>query len=420
MRVLVLGAGIIGVASAYYLAKAGYEVTVLEANEGPARECSFANGGQLSFSHIENWSSSLSFFSLIRTLTSTQPHIALHNFGDKKLMFWLASLLSNSFGINAHKNSRNLYRISALSRELFRSIIDEEKIDFDFNDSGILHFYRTKKELNKAINNAKNLDLLEKEAVILDADQCIEKEPSLVKLYQENKLAGGLFYKNDACGNCAKFVQNLAKICQEKYKVKFDYNVKVKNILTNYKKITGVNTTSGVYDADNYVYALGFGGISLLSGIKIDPKIRPLQGYSISSKVLNLAEAPQIGLTDTRNKIVYSRIGNIFRVAGVIEINNSKNKISKNKIEFLQKSLNGNFSNYGDVDNDTSWSGIRPFRPNSLPLIYQVKKYGNLYLNTGHGSLGWTLSLASGQILADLIDNKLPEKFGFLRQEKVG
>jgi len=417
MKVIVLGAGVIGISSAYYLARAGYDVTVIEANSQAAQECSYANGGQLSFGHVENWSASISFFQLIRALISTQPHISIHNLKDKKFISWITSLLCNSFGIAAHKNSRNLYRISTLSRELFNKISAEESIEFDFNNSGILHFYRNKKELNRAVSHAKNLDLINNEIIILNPEQCLEKEPSLVKLYQENKLAGGLFYQNDSCGDCAKFTLNLAKICQEKYKVKFEYNTKIKNILTNRKKITGINTSKNVYKADSYIYALGFSGIDLLKGIKIDPKIHPLKGYSLSTNATQ-EDAPKIALTDASNKIVYSRIGSQFRSAGILEINNNQRNINKNKMYFLQKTMKNSFASYGQLDKDSSWSGLRPFRANSLPLICNVKKYGNLFINTGHGSLGWTLSLASGQIIADLLNDKLPEKFGFLRKEK--
>ena len=295
MKILVLGAGVIGVSSAYYLAKAGHDVTVIEENSKTAQGCSLANGGQLSFAHVENWSSSLSLMSLVKRLILKQSNISISNLKDKNFISWLLSLLSNSCGKKSYKNSRNLYRISTLSRELFGKIIAEENIEFNFNNSGILHFFRTEKELSKAINHAKNLDLLDKEVIILNPNQCLEKEPTLQKLHQDNKLAGGLFYKNDACGDCAKFVENLTKICQKKYNVKFEFNTKVKNILTNYKKITGINTSKQVFTADHYVYALGFYGMNLLKGIKIDPKIYPAKGHSVSFQQDSSHNTPQFG-----------------------------------------------------------------------------------------------------------------------------
>ena len=220
-------------------------------------------------------------------------------------------------------------------------------------------------------------------------------------------LAGGIFYPDDASGNSFKFASGLAKVCQEKYGVKFVYNCKIKNILTNFKKITGINTNLEVFSGDAYVYALGAIGDDLLKGINVKSKLYPLKGYSLSIKV-NEPEfkAPLMALTDPENRVVYSRIGNIFRAAGTVEISGLNEFMNKKNINFIRDNISSTFADAGDMREITQWFGFRPFRPSSLPMICKVKKYPNLFMNTGHGSLGWTLSAGSGKVVSELISKK--------------
>ena len=281
-----------------------------------------------------------------------------------------------------------------------------------------MHFYRKPKDFQKAIANLEEYKNLGIEFEILDAAACVKKEPTLFKLNEAKKLAGGIFYPQDESGDCALFTKALEKICREKYKVKFEYNVEVKNILTNRKKITGINTSKEVFSSDAYVYALGALGLPLLYGIKIDPKIYPIKGYSLSSDCSDEFMAPKLALTDTENKIVYSRIGDVFRAAGSAEICGLKNKENPKHISFLKNVITASFSDFGDMIRARSWLGFRPFRPNSTPLICEAKKYGNLFLNSGHGSLGWTLACGSAKILSEIISQKNNPEFSFLKKEE--
>jgi D-amino-acid dehydrogenase len=415
MKILILGAGIIGVTSAYYLAKEGHEVSVIDINNSPGQGCSYANGAQLSFCHIEPWINRASIFNIIKNIFFINGSTSIHNLTDKNFLLWLLSFIRNSTNKNAIRNSKNLYKISSYSRELFLKIINEEKIDFSFASSGILHFFRSDKELQKAIMFYKKIGI-SFEYDILDRKQTLIKEPSLSKVDSISPLAGSLFFKNDYSGNCELFTQNLAKICHDKYKVKFIFNNKIQNILTNKRKITGVNTDLGVFYADNYIYALGYRGINLLKGIDINLKIKAIKGYSISSDISNINNSPKIAICDTKNRIVYSKINNIYRMAGLAEINNYSTNINPTKISLINKIASDSFQNIGKINKDSFWCAHRPVSHNYLPIIKCENKYGNLYLNTGHGSLGWTLSLASGMILNFLIAKKLPERFAFLQK----
>jgi D-amino-acid dehydrogenase len=417
MKVIVLGAGVIGVTSAYFLARAGHQVTVLEKNLGPALGCSHANGGQLSYSHVETWAAKSSALSIFKAAFTPNSFLSVSDFLDGNFLKWIREFYQNSSLEKSQENSRKLFAISSYSKEVLEEILKEENISFDYQNNGILHFYCNKEKMDDAVKDAEFYESIGCRAQILNAEECVKKEPTLIKLFDEKKLVGGIFYEADASGDSFKFTTSLEKICQEKYGVTFEYGVDVKNIFTNHKKITGINTDKGVYVANAYVYALGAFGNKLLRGIKVNSKIYPLKGYSLSITTNEEFVAPQMAMTDPTNKIVYSRIGNVFRIAGTAEACGLKPKINKKHIAFLKKIISASFSDFGNFNQVKEWFGFRPFRPNSIPLVCEVKKYQNLFLNTGHGSLGWTLSAASGKILSNLVSNNKNPKFEFLEKE---
>ncbi len=417
MKVIVLGAGVVGVTTAYFLARCGYQVTVIDKNQGPALGCSYANGAQLSYSHVETWAAKASLLSISTAVILPNSFLSLGNIFDRRFFSWLKKFYQNSPEEIAKENSRNLFHLASFSREALAEIIKEEKIEFNYKKEGILHFFTNQTSFDKAVKETEFHTSLGCRLQILNADQCVEKEPSLIKLFNEKKLTGGIFYEDDAIGDSLMFTQNLAKICRDKYGVNFEFNTEIRNLLTNRKKITGINTDKGVFVGDKYVYSLGAEGDKLLSGIGINSNIYPLKGYSISMTVGEESVAPETGLTDIKNRAVYSRIGNVFRAAGTIEIAKLSTKKNKKNIRFLKNILIQNFSNFGDISQAQEWCGFRPFRPNSLPLVCEVKRYGNLTLNVGHGSLGWTLSSGCAKIVANLFSNNTDNKFSFLEEE---
>lgn len=419
MKVIVLGAGVIGVTSAYFLARAGHQVTVLEKNPASGMGCSYANGGQLSYSHIETWAAKTSLSSMIKAAIWPGSFLSVSDLTSKSFLKWFYEFYKNSSPQNAEENSRRLFRLTSYSKKVLSEILMEEgDLRFDYKNNGILHFYRNGKKFDEAIREAEFHDSIGCRAQILNPEECVKKEPTLVKLFDEEKLVGGIFYEIDASGNSFLFTKALERICKEKYGVVFEYDADIRNIFTNHKKITGINTSKGVFTANKYVYALGAASNKLLYGIKINPKIYPLKGYSLSISANEEFIAPNLALTDPENKIVYSRIGSIFRAAGTVEACGLKSHKNKKHIEFLKNAVKSSFSDFGNFNEVEEWFGFRPFRPNSIPLICEVKKYGNLVLNVGHGSLGWTLSAASGKILSDLVSDQPNPNFGFLEEEE--
>lgn len=418
MKIVVMGAGIIGVTTAYFLARSGFEVEVIEKNEKAGLGCSFANGSQLSFSHVEPFSSKSSFSLILKSFFKPNSFTFVESFFDKDFLRFCLNL-SKNYGDEKTKNiSRNLYNLGQESKNALEFILKSEDFDFDYSQNGILHFFRKKDVFEKAMKQADFQVDLGDDIEFLTADSCVETEPTLTKLNDEKRLIGGILHKNDASGNAMILTQKLAQICKEKYNVVFHYNTEIKNILTNFKKITGINTDKNVYVGDSYVYCLGAYGNKLLEGIEVDSKIFPVKGYSLSIPTDNEFLAPKIALTDPENKIVYSRIGNTFRAAGTIEISNCVNENQK-LINFIKNKVRNSFSDFGNLNQATTWQGIRPFRANSIPLIKQYEKYPNLFLNSGHGHLGFSMSFGSAKVLSDLILGKESKKFNFLKEQII-
>ncbi|MFT5703705.1 MAG: D-amino-acid dehydrogenase [Rickettsiales bacterium] len=417
MKVIVLGSGINGVLSAYFLARAGCEVTVLEKEAQSAAGCSGSNGGQLSFSHCEPWSSKASLMSFLKAAISPNSFLSIPELPNKEFFIWALEFFKNSRPSKSIKIAKKNLKLGNFSKQVLNEILSKEKIDFCYKNEGTLHFYRDEKIFNKAIIEAKTQKSLGSNIEILSAEECVKKEPTLTKILDEKVLRGGIFFKDDASGDCSSFIKGLESICKNKLGVKFHYNCEVKNLLTNGKKITGINTPEGVFVGNAYLDCLGAFGNSLLKGIKIDPKIYPVKGYSLSIPTDELFLAPNMALTDPANKIVYSRLGNVFRAAGTVEICNLKNEFNQKNINFLKNVVRDTYSDFGDLKNAKEWSGFRPYRPECLPLVCKSTKYGNLFLNIGHGSLGWTMSFATSRIISNIIlQQDSGEDFSFLEE----
>jgi D-amino-acid dehydrogenase len=424
MKIIILGAGINGVLSAYFLARAGCKVEVIDRAPQSASGCSGGNGGQLSFGHCQPWSARSSFFAFAksafwsafrRNSFFSAPDVKNPEFWRFAWQFW-----QNSAPQSSQNLAMQTLKLGIFSHQVLADILNEENIEFSYKKDGILHFYRDEKLFNQAIFETKKQKSWGLNLEVLNAQQCVQKEPTLVKMHDDGSLKGGVFFKDDASGNCSSFIKALEWLCKNKLGVKFHYNAEVKNLLTNHKKITGVNSSAGVFVGNAYLNCLGAFGNALLQGVGVQTKIYPLKGYSLSIPADKLFLAPQLSLTDPENKIVYSRLGSFFRAAGTVEAASLNKNLNPKNINFLKNTVKSSFSDFGDLNNAKEWLGFRPFRPNSQPLVQAVPKYGNLFLNCGHGSLGWTLSFATSRIISNIIlQQKVPADFNFLNDSQI-
>jgi D-amino-acid dehydrogenase len=398
MKIIILGAGVVGVSTAYFLSKNGFEVEVIEQNHQSAMGCSKANGCQLSYSHVDPWSSKDSIFSLLK-------FISLKDLINQDFYRFSYQFLKNSNKEKSSEIAAKINEINVLSKKsLYEIISDEHNLNFDYQNKGIIHFFRDQKSFQKNIKNSQNLAKFDIDFDILNPKQTIDKEPTLENLAAKNQLAGSIFFKNDGGGDIFKFTNQLAEICQKKYQVKFHYNCRVKNILTNYKKITAINCEDEVRNADQYVYCAGFAGAELLKAIGFNAEIYPIKGYSLNIKITDFAKSPKYSITDNHNKIVYSRIGDYYRAAGLASFN--RNGDDKRKFLFLKKVTENIFNSFGEIDPNSYWSDFRPYRSDSLPIICRSEKFSNLLINTGHGSLGFTMSAGSAKMILNIIKNE--------------
>lgn len=406
MKVVVLGAGIIGVTTAYQLARRGHEVTIIDKHPASAAECSFANGGQLSYSHVEPWASPSVLPKIPKWLMDKESPLVFHIRPDIKMWAWALKFLASCTGRKAKKSAENMMRLALYSKQVFDETDSELGLQYSQVKKGIIHIFSDRDSLNANIRQAEFQKKLGCDYKVLNSRAEVEElEPAFKN--SPVKIIGGILFPMDTTGDVNEFACNLSSYLANR-KVKFEYNTTVESIQTANGQVTGVKTDKGIFTADAYVYSLGARSAQFLSPIGINVPIYPLKGYSISIDVTGSEHAPFIGITDQKNKIVYSRLGNIIRVAGTAELIGYDDSITKSRIETLKKMTRELFPDIGKLDVVKEWACLRPSTPDGSPIIGKTK-YSNLFLNTGHGTLGWTLSLGSAKVTADIVEGKEPE-----------
>jgi D-amino-acid dehydrogenase len=406
MKILVLGSGVIGVTTAYQLAKRGHEVSVVDRRDGSAAECSFANGGQLSYAHVEPWASPALLPKIPKWLMKKDSPLVFHLSADPAMWCWTMKFLACCNSKKARESTINMMRLSLYSKECLKEIDAETSVQYSKISKGTLHTFKDEAMMQANIKQAEFQKTLGCDYKVLNSrKECEALEPSLK--YSPSDIIGGLYFPVDETGDVHEFSKNLSHILTDKG-VQFHCGTNIISILTDGDKITGVETDKGVLTADKYVVCLGATSSVLLKKIGVPVPIYPMKGYSISINITNMDKTPEIGITDQSNKIVFSRLGNILRVAGTAEFAGYDDSITKSRIDTLKKMAKESFPEGGDIDNALPWACLRPSTPDGSPIIGETK-YKNLFLNTGHGTLGWTLSCGSAKAAADIIEGKKPE-----------
>lgn len=388
-KIAIIGAGIAGLLPAYYLAKKGYYVSVYEQESYPAMRTSYANGGQISVSNSEVWTTWSNVVKGLKWMLRKDAPLLIRPSLDFDKAIWLAKFLHNTANNDATRRTIETIRLGIESRRLYQEIIDNEKIEFDQSKCGILHFYKDK----QYFDNAKKIkDLYESngcEWKIVNRDEILSIEPNLKYAYG---IIGGAWTPSDWTGDIHKFCVELVKILKNKYNVHFVFD----------KKITNLDDLI----QDKIVIANGIGSVSLARTIGETLPIYPVKGYSItisSEDIKNYETMPAVSLLDDQAKIVTSKLGTRLRVAGTAELTGENYDIRRDRIEPLLKWVEKNLPQV-DRKNYSQWSCLRPMTPDMMPIV-RKSRAPNVYYHVGHGHLGWTVSPATSQILSNLIEN---------------
>jgi D-amino-acid dehydrogenase len=388
-NIAVIGAGITGITTAYYLAKAGYSVSVYEAESGPAQKTSFANGGQISVSNSEVWTTWSNVLKGIKWLGQKDAPLLIRRdnlLSDPDKIKWLIKFLYHTATNSYHRNTVETIRMGLDSTLLYKQIINQEQIQFDYSKSGILHFYKDKRYFKAAI---KAKEIYESNSLgwnILEPKQVKSLDPALEDIHD---IVGGAWTPSDFTGDIYKFCVGLEKILKEKYQVKFHYNHMIEKLFL-----------IDIYD--RVVITGGVGSVKLARSIGDDLPIYPVKGYSITINDVDKRYLPRVSLLDDQAKIVTSSLGNRFRVAGTAELAGENYDIRPDRIEPLLNWVKVNFPRI-DVSDYSSWACLRPMTPNMLPITKKSDKNSKVYYNTGHGHLGWTLAPYTAQKIVKLI-----------------
>jgi len=406
MRVLILGSGIIGTTSAYYLAKQGHDVTVIDRQNSVALETSHANAGQLSYSFSSPWAAPGLPLSLIKWMLSKHSPLIVNPKLNSETVKFLYQMLKNCNSKSYEINKSRMVRVSNFSQKCLLELEKDVDIFYEQRQKGSLLLFKSAKQIE---NIKKDLSLLEKLNIqheLLDLNGCIQAEPGLHHVKSE--FTSGLRFANDCTGNCYLFTNQLYKKCLE-LGVKFEFNTHVEDILLEKERVSAIKTNRGEFVSDSYIVALGSYSSKILSKVGINIPVYPVKGYSITLPVLNNEDAPQSTIIDDTFKIGITRLGNNIRVAGTAHLTGYNLELREKSLSLLKHGLNRLFPYAtGECDDMKFWAGLRPNTPDGPPIIGSTP-YSNLYLNTGHGTLGWTMSLGSGKLLADIISCIEPE-----------
>jgi D-amino-acid dehydrogenase len=405
VKTIVLGAGIIGVSTAYYLLQAGHDVTVIDRQPGPGLETSFANGGQVSASHAMPWSNPATPWKLLSWLGRRDAPLVFRLTADPELWRFLFRFLANCRSGPSRANAAAALDLALYNRDLLAATRADVDIQFDALDKGILHVYRSRRELRKAIRTAGFLREFGVELEDLRQAACVELEPALNQVHEA--LAGGIFSPDDMSGDARAFTHGLAQHCVD-HGVKFELENPITRLTTSGNKVTGIMTQRGVITGDRYVLALGSYSPLLLAPLGIRIPVYPAKGYSATVPIIDAGGAPIVSITDDHHKVVISRLGDHLRIAGTAEFNGYNTEINPVRARAVLNAGASLFPGTLDIEHAEFWAGLRPLTPDGVPIIGHTT-YPNLILNTGHGTLGWTLACASGRIAADLVSGSEPE-----------
>ncbi len=402
MRVLILGSGVIGVCSAWYLARAGFEVTVVDREQAPALETSFANAGQISPGYASPWAAPGVPLKALKWLFQRHAPLSITPGLDPNQYVWLLQMLRNCTANRYAVNKARMVRLSEYSRDCLDELRKETGLDYEGRQLGTTQLFRTQSQLDGA---AKDIPVLEQYGVpyeLLDRAGIVLVEPALAAV--ADKLTGALRLPHDETGDCELFTRRLTERAQA-LGVEFRFGATVERLEHDGSRITGVHIDGKLETADRYVLALGSYTTPMLAPLGIRLPVYPLKGYSLTLPITDPAMAPMSTILDESYKVAVTRFDQRIRVGGMAGVSGYDMSLAPRRRATLEKIVSDLYPQGGDLARASFWTGLRPATPDGTPVIGGTRM-GNLYLNTGHGTLGWTMACGSGRYLADLMTGK--------------
>lgn len=407
MKICILGAGVLGVTTAYELARRGHEVTVIERQSEPARECSYANGGQLSYAHAEPWANPGVFPKLFKWAFQDDAPLVLRPSTDPHMIRWGLLFLLNCLPSRARHHSEVMLRLGLYSKQKMAELMADTNVEFHHLAKGILHVYSQRASFDHARKQAEFQHALGCDEIVMTREECIALEPALANSKMD--ILGGIHAPIDESGDIHIFTRNLADIIAKQYNVKFLFDQKIRHIHKQGGHISHLEFESKeqsyLSGFDAYVMCMGAHSSIYLRQLGLYVPIYPMKGYSISFN--STEHCPHVSITDDAAKQVYSRLGGRMRVAGTAEFARYDESVRKVRIDPLVRGMKQLFPN-APMDEFAQWACLRPSTPDGPPVIGKTP-VSNLYINSGHGTLGWTQAAGSARLLADVIDNKPTE-----------
>ena len=404
MRVIILGSGVIGVTSAWYLAQAGHEVVVVDRQPEPALETSYANAGQISPGYSAPWAAPGVPLKAIKWMMQDLAPLRIAPRMDPVMLRWMVSMLANCTQSAYARNKARMLRIAEYSRDCFIELRQETGIEYDNGAKGLIQLFRSQKQLDASAQDIRILESCGVAYETLERNDIFKYEPALTHV--RDKLVGGLRLPGDETGDCFQFTQALAHRC-EALGVEFRFNTDIEAIEAEQGRISGVRTATDTIKGDRYLVALGSYSPELLKPLGIQLPIYPVKGFSLTIPIDDMTRAPESTVMDETYKVAVSRLGDRIRVGGTAELTGfdlSTPESRRANVEFVVNDL---FGGSGDPSQAELWTGLRPMTPDGTPIL-GATRYPELFLNTGHGTLGWTMSLGSARYVTDIIDGQRP------------
>ena len=400
MRVIVLGSGVIGVASAYYLARQGAEVTVLDRQSGPAEETSFGNAGQISPGYSTPWAAPGIPFKAVKWMFQHHALLAINLDGSMWQLQWMAQMLKNCNPQSYAVNKERMMRVAEYSRDCLRELRKDTGIHYENRAKGTLQLFRKEAQMEAVQRDISVLEECGVSYELLNGNELGRVEPALANA--QDKLVGGLHLPNDETGDCYLFTNALAQIAKE-LGVNFQFNQNVEKLIVEGDQIKGVLVNGKVLTADRYVLAFGSYSRDFLKPLDLQLPVYPVKGYSLTIPIVDPAFAPQSTVLDETYKIAITRFDQRIRVGGMAELSGFNLGLNEDRRATLQMVTQDLFPG-GDMEQASFWTGLRPMTPDSTPII-GATRFKNLFLNTGHGTLGWTMACGSGKLISDIVLN---------------